>query len=81
MKPIQWLLIGGEGHGQTLWIKGGTSVRYPCKGSLSHLLYEGKDYLSEGKLFRIGMCQETSEQVAQIPSLIVGKQLNALDAA
>jgi hypothetical protein len=77
VRPIQWLLIGGEGHGLTLWVKAGGTVRYSCKdGSMQE--YEGRSYLSEGKLFRIGVHQATSEQLAQIQCLIAENQLDAL---
>lgn len=75
MKPIQWLLIGGEGHGKTLWIKAGNSVCYPCKNSFDTQEYVGKDYVHHGQIFRIGEHNATPEQVAQIPRLIVETQL------
>jgi len=62
MKPIQWLLIGGPGHGKNLWVEGGNSVLYSETGFNQHQ-YDGKDYLTDGKLYRIGVHNATAEQM------------------
>ena len=78
MKQFQWLLIGGEGHGQTLWMSHGSRVVYPCKASFERQLYEGQNYLSDGQLFRIGTHNATSDQMSLIPQLIKKTKLAAL---
>ncbi len=75
MEQIQWLLIGGEGHGETLWIKAGNAVVYPIKDSLENQQYLGSDYLHEGKLYRVGRHNPTPEETARIPALIVETKL------
>lgn len=79
MKMIQWLLIGGEGHGEKLWIKAGNSVLYPFKNSLDVQEYVGKDYLHHGQIFRFGEHNATPEQIAQIPRLIVESKLEPFE--
>jgi len=76
MKPIHWLLVGGEGHGKSIWIKGGTSVRYPA--SITTLLYEGITYAYLGKLYRLGIFNATDVEMSQIPDLINQHQLEAV---
>lgn len=78
MKPIQWLLIGGEGHGKTLWIAQGSRVSYPCKHSYDTQLYDGQNYLNDGKLYRIGLHNATQEQRAEIPTLIMETRLSPI---
>jgi hypothetical protein len=77
MKPIQWLLIGGPGHGKNLWVEGGNSVLYSETGFNQHQ-YDGKDYLTDGKLYRIGVHNATAEQMEKIPLLIKEINLEAL---
>lgn len=93
MTPIQWLLIGGSGHGVTLWIKQGGRVRYipPLSkdvleltdpgahvGDIRYQLYEGENYLSEGRLYRIGTHQATPSQRDEIPGLIKQTRLASI---
>lgn len=77
MKSTQWLLIGGPGHGKNLWIKGGNSVLWAGTGFEQHQ-YDGKDYLTDGKRYRIGVHNATAEQMAKIPLLIKEIDLEAL---
>ncbi len=55
MKIIHWLLIGGDGHGTTLPIKGGNSVRYPSKLGLVDQDYIGNQFVLDGQLFQVGL--------------------------
>ena len=64
MKPIQWLLIGGPFHGETVWIKQGSRVL------LSGVLYDGENYLDQGKLYRIGLHSPSFDQRAEVSRLI-----------
>lgn len=72
----QWLLIGGPGHGETLWTDSAT-VYYPGK-CLENYLYTGNDYVHDGKLYRIGVHNAVSEQMSAIPELINKTKLQAL---
>jgi len=75
MAQTQWLLIGGEGHGKTLWIKGGTSVTYPKKRGFENQHYEGCRYLHNGKEFQLGLHNPTDDERAQVSALIVETKL------
>ena len=76
MNLVQWLLVGGPGHGQVLWIKAGTNVIYPRSGEV--FLYEGENYLCEGRLYRIGCHNPTSIQRAEISILIHATKLEPI---
>ena len=79
MKPTHWLLIGGEGHGKAIWVKGGTSVKYPSKNSIANdLLYVERTYVLDGKLYRLGIHNATDVEMAQIPDLINQHKLEAI---
>lgn len=83
MTEVQWLLIGGDSHGKTLWVKGGDtvicrSVVYPAKTGLELQQYDYCDYLHDWKMFRIGLHNPTPEQRAEIPRLIDEKRLTAM---
>lgn len=80
MKQTQWLLIGGDGHGKTLWIKGGNSVLFPMKHSYANQRYEGSEYCHGRRFFQLGLCDPTPEQRDEIPALIVETKLSPLDA-
>lgn len=80
MKQTQWLLIGGEGHGRTLWIKGGTTVLFPMKHGYANQRYEGGDYYHDGKFFQLGLHNPTPDQRDEIPALIAETKLSPLDA-
>lgn len=72
MTPIQWLLIGGQQHGKTLWIKYGSRV------ISGEQIYEGENYLHEGKLYRIGSFMPTMDQRAEIDILIKRERLTPI---
>ena len=75
MKQTEWLLIGGEGHEKTLWIKGGTSLAYPKKHSLENQHYEGHRYIHGGNTFQLGFHNPTGDERAQVEGLIVETKL------
>lgn len=79
MSNTQWLLIGGEGHGKTLWIKGGNSVAYPIKNGCATQQYSGQNYLHDGNFYRIGLHNATPEDQAQIPALIGETKMLPID--
>lgn len=54
--PIQWLLIGGPGHGKTGWVKAGANVLYPGPRGKLATRYQGENVHSEGRLYRVGRC-------------------------
>ncbi len=59
-----WLLIGGPAHGKAVHIKQGSRVL--CEGAI----YDGTNYLSQGRLYRIGYHEPSEEQKAQTSILI-----------
>jgi hypothetical protein len=61
---IQWLLIGGTCDGKAVWIKQGSRVL--CGGTL----YEGQNYLHNGKLYRIGVLDPNAPAPSQVGNLI-----------
>ena len=75
---LHWLLIGGEGHGQTFLISDDSRLTFPCKNSFESQLYEGKNYLNNSQLFRVGIHNATTEQMSLIPRLITKTKLTAL---
>lgn len=77
MKPIQWLLIGGEGHGKTLWIAQGSRVLFGINSNEARI-YDGENYLNDGRLYRVGLHNATPEQRAQIPTLIMETRLSPI---
>ena len=75
MKPIQWLMLGGPGHGKTVWIKAGGAVLYPGPRGRLPTHYQGENYLYNGRLYRIGRCDEKVSE-ALIDGLIQDTKLN-----
>jgi len=72
MSPIQWLLIGGPAHGTTVEITQGARVL--CQGQI----YEGENYLHDGRLYRIGRHAPVAAEADQICNLIQSKRLRAI---
>lgn len=72
MRHIQWLLIGGPCHGETVWIKYGSRVL--CQGTT----YEGENYHLGGALYRIGRAPAADVFVGVIPNLIRETRLQHL---
>ena len=66
---VQWLLIGGPSHGTTVWIKSGARV---LSGGA---IYEGRNYLHNGELYRIGYVNEQDLNTGFVPRLIELKKL------
>ncbi len=62
--PIQWLLIGGEHNGKTMWIKQGGRVS--CGG----VIYNGQNYLSNGRLYRIGFVDPNDLLPSKVDAMI-----------
>lgn len=75
MKSIQWLLLGGPGHGKTVWIKAGGAVLYPGPRGKMPTRYQGENYLYNGRLYRVGRCDEKISE-ALIDGLIQDTKLN-----
>ncbi len=80
-----WILVGGPSHGESLWVKAGLSViqviphdqqqfgrqtRKAAASSYEVVQYLGKDYVYNGRTFRVGDCNATPEQIAEIPMLL-----------
>ena len=63
--PIQWLLIGGPRHGTTVWIKSGWSVVAP-----DGTAYIGRNWLEDGRLYRVGFSDVSNIQPDAVRSLI-----------
>lgn len=70
--PIQWLLIGGPAHGTTLWISHGARVLH--RGEI----YEGENYLHDGRLYRVGRHAPVAAEADQICNLIESTRLRAI---
>lgn len=64
MTNIQWLLIGGPRHGITLWIKQGSRV------ATGGAIYKGRNYLHNGRLFRIGFVDPNDLEPSTVGALI-----------
>lgn len=68
---IQWLLIGGPRHGETVWA--GQNGRFPGPNGT---IYYKSNYPHEGRMYRIGcggftVCDApTQDQYDQVPRLI-----------
>lgn len=77
MKPVPWLLVGGPRHGTLLTLKYGVAVITRDFGV--ETLYAGENYNTNGRLYRIGVCsQTTNNDRAQIDTLIAEKQLRPI---
>jgi hypothetical protein len=66
---VQWLLIGGPSHGTAVWIKAGSRV---MSGGV---IYEGRNYLHDGDLYRVGYVDEKDLDSGIVGRLIVEKRL------
>lgn len=67
---IQWLLIGGPHNGKTLWIKQGSRVSY------GGTVYQGQNYLHNGRLYRIGFIDPSDLEPAKVSRLIEDTNLS-----
>ena len=70
-QTIQWLFIGGESHGQTLWLSPEDfCVALACNASLETQRYQRETYTINGQLFCIGVHDLNSVQAYDNPRLI-----------
>lgn len=67
---IQWLFVGGPRHGDTLWIKHGSSVRLS-----DGTVYQGQNFLFNGRLYRIGVVDPNAAQPSAVAQLLRDKQV------
>ena len=65
---LQWLLIGGPRHGEVVWVKGGHSLIFEHDGQ--RLSYQGSDFLSSGRMYRIGVLDFSAVKNDEVSRLI-----------
>lgn len=70
VEQVQWLLVGGPANGRTIWVKSGSSIRFPHSDGEDYL-YCGENYLNDGRLYRIGVCHsEGDADMSAVPRMI-----------
>ncbi|MBX3589038.1 MAG: hypothetical protein KF796_20605 [Ramlibacter sp.] len=82
MSHMQWLLIGGPAHGQTLRVKGGSQIRYRHSDAEEYL-YCARTFRHQGREYRLGVCYSDSKRYSDdmIATLVERSGVQSLGAA